>query len=66
MHRANAVAAEPLQQRHNVFAHALLIGDGSTGNGVQTTPTEPANAPPDMQQTPPYEVFRSDNALAGV
>jgi hypothetical protein len=64
MFRANPVAAEPLQQRHNVFAHGgLLLGDGSTGNVVQVTPDKPVNAPPDMQQTPPDEGFQSDNVL---
>jgi hypothetical protein len=50
------VTAELLQQRH-------LLGDGSTGNGVQTTPTKVANAPPDTQQTPQDEVLQSDNVL---
>jgi hypothetical protein len=63
MLRANPVAAEPLQQRHNVFTHALLLGDGSAGNSVQTNPDKPANSQPDMQQTPPDEVFQSDNVL---
>jgi hypothetical protein len=60
MLRANPVAAEPLQQRHNVFAHALLLGDGSTGNGAQATPDKPANAQQDMQQD---KIFQSDNVL---
>jgi hypothetical protein len=60
---ANPVAAEPPQRRHNLFTHALLLGHGSTGNGVQATPDKPANAPPDTQQTPPDEVFQSDNVL---
>jgi hypothetical protein len=54
---------EPVQQRHNLFTHALLLGDGSTGNGVQATPDNPANAPQDMQQTPQDELFQSDNVL---
>jgi hypothetical protein len=58
---ANTVAAEPLQQSLNVFTHALLIGDGSTGNGVQTD--KAGNAQPDVQQKPPDEVFQSDNVL---
>jgi hypothetical protein len=61
--RANPVAAEPLQQRHNLFAHDLLLGQGSTGNSVQATPDKPANAPQDMQQTPPDEIFQTDNVL---
>jgi hypothetical protein len=55
--------AEPPRQRQNFFTHALLLGDGPAGNGVQTTPDEPANAPPDMQQTPRAEDFQSDNLL---
>jgi hypothetical protein len=35
--RANPAAAEPLQQGHNVFTHALLLGNGSTGNVDQAT-----------------------------
>jgi hypothetical protein len=61
--RANPVAAEPLQQRRNLFTHTLLLGDGSTGNGAQATPGKPANAQQDTQQTPPDEVFQSDNVL---
>jgi hypothetical protein len=55
------VAAEPLQQSHNLFDHGLLLGNGSTGNGIQATRDKPANAPPDMQHTFPDEVFQSDN-----
>jgi hypothetical protein len=61
--RVNPVAAEPSQQRHNVFTDALLLGDGSTGNGIQAISDKPANAPLDTQQTPPDEVFQSDNVL---
>jgi hypothetical protein len=61
--RANPVVAEHLRQRHSVFTHALLLGDGPAGNSVQTTPDKPANAQPDMQQTPPDEIFQSDNVL---
>jgi hypothetical protein len=53
------VAAELLRQRQNV----LLLGDGSAGNVVQATPHKPANAPPNMQQTPRDEVFQSNNVL---
>jgi hypothetical protein len=63
MLRTDPVAAEPLQQRHNVFTHGLLLGEGSTGNVVQATPDKPANAPPNMQHTPRDEVFQSDNVL---
>jgi hypothetical protein len=49
------VVAEPLQQGHNVFTHALLLGDGLTENGDNTLQ--------DMQQTPPDEVSQSDNVL---
>jgi hypothetical protein len=64
--RASPVVAEPLQQRHNIFTHALLLGDGSTGNGAQATPDKPANAQLGAQHTPPDEVFQSDNVLNGV
>jgi hypothetical protein len=60
MLRANPVAAEPLPQRHSLFAHDLLLGDGSTGNGAQAAPDKPVNAPQDMQQD---EFFQSDNVL---
>jgi hypothetical protein len=63
MFRANPVAAEPLLQSHNLFTHALLLGDGSTGNGVQATPDKHAKHPQDMQQTPQYEVCQTDNVL---
>jgi hypothetical protein len=64
MLRTNPVVAEPLQQKLNVFTHALLLGDEPTGNGVQPTPDESANTPQDMQQTPPPdEFFQSDNVL---
>jgi hypothetical protein len=65
MFRANPVAAEPLQQRHNLFTHALLLGDGSTGNenGVEATPDEPVDAPQEMHQTPQDKVFQSDIIL---
>jgi hypothetical protein len=33
-----AVAVAPLEQRHNVFTHALFPSDGSRRNGVQATP----------------------------
>jgi hypothetical protein len=65
MFRAKPVAVEPLQQKYHVST-AFLLGDGSTWNGVQTTSTEPANAPPDTQQTPPVEVFQSDTLLNAV
>jgi hypothetical protein len=59
-----SVAAEPLQQRHNLFTHALLLGDGSTGNINPASPEKPANAPAsDMPLAPPDEFFRSDNVL---
>jgi hypothetical protein len=45
---ANAMTAEPLQPAEN---------------SVQTTPDKPANAQLDIQQTPPDEVFQSDNVL---
>jgi hypothetical protein len=64
MFRANPVAAEPLlQQRHNLFTHDLLLGDESTGNGVQALSDEPANAPQDTEQTPQDKIFQSDNVL---
>jgi hypothetical protein len=47
------------QRRHNLFTHAPLAWTWI--NGVQATPDKPANAPPDIQQTPPDEVFQSDN-----
>jgi hypothetical protein len=63
---ANPVAAEPRQHRHNAFTHALVLGDGSTGNesGTLFKPLQ-KNAPPDMQQTPTPQdgVFQSDNVL---
>jgi hypothetical protein len=58
--RAAPVAAEPLQQKHTAFTHAFVR---STGNGAQATPDKPASAQPDRQQTPPDEVFQSDNVL---
>jgi hypothetical protein len=61
--REKPVAVEPLQQNHNVFTHALLLGHGSTGNGNQATPDESADAPQEMQQTPPDEIFQLDNVL---
>jgi hypothetical protein len=64
--RANPVAVQPLQHRHTVFIHALLLGDGSTGNGAQATPDEAADAPQDMQQMPQDELFQSDNVLSEV
>jgi hypothetical protein len=54
---------EPIQQRHNSFTHALLLGDGSTESGIPATVDQPATAPQDMQQTPQDEVFQSDNVL---
>jgi hypothetical protein len=63
MSGANPVAVEPLQQRHNLFTHALLLGDGSAGIVVEATLDKPANAPQDMQQTPQDEVFQSDNVF---
>jgi hypothetical protein len=63
MLKTNPVAVEPLQQRHNIFTHALLLGDGSTGNVVQATPDKPADAPLYMQHTPRDEVFQSDDVL---
>ena len=60
------MVAEPLQDRHNPFTHALLLGDGSTGKGVQATSVKVANVPPDMQQTPPGKISQSDNVLNGV
>jgi hypothetical protein len=63
---ANPVAAEPLRHRHTVFTHALLLGDGSTGNSTQATPEKTANAPQDRQHTPQDEVFHSDNILSEV
>jgi hypothetical protein len=62
MFRAKSVAAQPLQQKYHVST-ALLLGYGSTGNVVQATPTETANAPPDMQETHPDGVFQSDKLL---
>jgi hypothetical protein len=59
---ANPVTAKPLQHRHTVFTHALLLGDGSTGNSTQAEPEKPQ----DMQQTPQDEVFQSDNVLSEV
>jgi hypothetical protein len=59
--RANTATAEP--QKRNLFTHALLLGDGSTGNLTQDTPDESANAPSDTPQTPPDEFFQSDNVL---
>jgi hypothetical protein len=61
--QANAAAAESLQQRQNVFTHALLLGDGPAENRVQSTPDKLTNSQPDMQQTPPDAVFQSDNVL---
>jgi hypothetical protein len=63
MLRTNPVLAEPLQQKLNVFNHALLLEGEPAGNGVQATPDKPANAPHDMQQTFQDEAFRSDNVL---
>jgi hypothetical protein len=60
----NPVAAEPPQQKMNAFTHTLLLGDGSTRDGVQVTPDILANTPQDMPQTPPPdELFQSDNVL---
>jgi uncharacterized protein YerC len=63
--RLNPVAAEPRQHRHNAFTHALLLGEGSTGNDVQAPPGKAASAPPGIQQTPTPqdEVFQSDDIL---
>jgi hypothetical protein len=58
------------QQQNNSFTHALLLGDGSTKNGVPATQDNPANAPVDMyepsQQTPQDKIFQSDNILNAV
>jgi hypothetical protein len=54
---ANPVVAEPMQQKHNLLTHALLLGEGSTGDEI------PTDAPEDMQQMPQDEVFQSDNVL---
>jgi hypothetical protein len=59
--RTNSVApAEPLQQRHND-----LVGDGSSRNSDQAATLDKlVNASQEiMQQTPPYEVFQSDNVV---
>jgi hypothetical protein len=61
--RAKPVTIEPQQQRRNIFTHALLLGDGSTGNVVQATPDKLANAPTYMQQTPRDAFFQSDKVL---
>jgi hypothetical protein len=58
----NTLTAEQLQQRHNLFTHALLLGDRSTENSVQATPGK-ASASQDMQQTPQDLVFQSDSVL---
>jgi hypothetical protein len=63
MHRTDPSAAELLQLRHNVFTHALLLGDGSSGSVVQATPDKAVNAPPNMQHTPRDAFFQSDNVL---
>jgi hypothetical protein len=62
----NPAAAEPMQQRHNSFTHALLLGDGSTGSSVQVTPDKPANESEDEPKAPQDEVFQSDNVLSEV
>jgi hypothetical protein len=41
---ANPVAAEPLQERENLFTRFLLLGDRSTGNDAQAILDKPANA----------------------
>jgi hypothetical protein len=46
-----------------MYFHALLLGDGLTGNAVQANPDKPANAHPDMQQTLTDEDFQSNNVL---
>jgi hypothetical protein len=51
------------QRDGSVFTHALLLGDGSTGNVVQAAPDKPANPPPNMQQTPRDAFFQSNNVL---
>jgi hypothetical protein len=63
MFRVNPVEAEPLQQKLNVFIHALLVEDEPAGNGAPATQDKPVYAPQDMQQTPPDEAFQSDNVL---
>jgi hypothetical protein len=60
---ANPLVSEPLQRSHNVFTHALLLGDGSTVNGVRANPDKSQIAQEDMQQMPQDKVFQSDNVL---
>jgi hypothetical protein len=59
----NPAATKPLQHKHNLFTHALLLGDGATGSSVQATPDEPANESEDEPQAPQDKVFQSDNVL---
>jgi hypothetical protein len=61
--RASPVAVEPLQQMRYIFTQALLLGDCSTGNCVQTTPDKQANSSQDTQQTSHVEDLQSDNVL---
>jgi hypothetical protein len=58
----DAVATEPMQQRHNVF-HATCLEMGQPRTFVQANPDKPANTPQDMQQTPLDEDFQSNNVL---
>jgi hypothetical protein len=63
--RAKPVAVAPLQQKFHVST-TLFLRDSSTWNGVPATPTEPANAPADTQQTHQDGVFQSDTLLNAV